>query len=105
MPGMSITENIGLVGPSGGKLYQFIFNTSKSEACPTVGGGGDHDGHGHRRSLRRSGNEANMFVPKLQIATAGYYVIFSDRNWEADYEGGLFNSANVRQTAVKEEFP
>jgi len=110
-PGSSIQENIGLVPPSGGKLYQFIFNTSKSEACAATGGG--HDNHDdHRRhsdseppfTLRRSGNAANMFVPKLQIQTDGYYVIFADRNWEADYEGGLYiNEAKV--SAAKEEFP
>lgn len=111
-PGSSIQENIGLVSPTGGKLYQFIFNTSKVEACPNVGtaaAADAHAGHGHRRSLvpdfRRSGDEANKFVPKLNIQTSGYYVIFSDRNWEADYEGGLFNSAGTRIVAVKEEFP
>lgn len=111
-PGSSIQENIGLVSPTGGKLYQFIFNTSKVEACPNVGTAASadaHAGHGHRRSLvpdfRRSGDEANKFVPKLNIQTSGYYVIFSDRNWEADYEGGLFNSAGTRIVAVKEEFP
>jgi len=99
-----VTENIPATGKH--KIFQFVFNTSKSFACAAISAGDDddaHAGHAHRRSGPHAGHtDADMFVPKLNFAAAGAYVIFSDRNWEADYGGTLHDPTGAMVSMANE---
>lgn len=80
-------------------IFTVKFNTSKAEACVAVATTtttttDSHAGHGHRRSDAHDHSGTQM-VMAITVPTTGSYVIFADQNWPVDYEGNLYQGANV----------
>jgi len=78
-------------------IFEVKFNTTKAEACIASAATtttDSHAGHGHRRSGSH-GHSTTQMVLAITVPANGNYVIFADANWPVDYEGKLYQGANV----------